>query len=75
MQVDAGDLAFQDPNRLHLLAIGPQLASRVPIQLDEDDESGGALGSAWGSPWAPLALLKPRGVLRPLRPTLHVRPL
>ena len=38
-----------DPSRLRLLAIGPQLASRVPIQVDEDDDSEGP----WGAPGAP----------------------
>ena len=37
------------PSRLRLLAIGPQLASRVPIQVDEDDDSE----EPWGAPGAP----------------------
>ena len=49
MQVIWGFLARQGANRLRLLAIGPQLASQVPIQRDEDDDSGGV----WGTPGVP----------------------
>ena len=42
-------LAAYSPDRLRQLAIGPQLASQVPIQVDEDDDSGGA----WRTPGAP----------------------
>ena len=37
-------LAAYSPDRLRQLAIGPQLASQVPIQVDEDDDSEGRLG-------------------------------
>ena len=49
MQVIWGFLAPQGANRLRLLAIGTLLASRVPLQVDEDDDSGGL----WGAPGVP----------------------
>ena len=51
MQVIWGFLARQGVNRLRLLAIGTLLASRVPIQVDANHDSGGALGGIWGSSW------------------------
>ena len=42
-------------SRLRLLAIRPQQASRVPIQVDEDDDSGGP-GEPRGSPLDPFRL-------------------
>ena len=41
-----------DPSRLRLLAIGPQLASRFPIQVDEDDDLEGP-GARLGLPLCP----------------------
>ena len=41
----------QGPDMLRRLAIGTRLASRVPIQIDTNHDSGGALGGIWGSSW------------------------
>ena len=51
MHVIWGFLARQGVGRRRLLAVGTLLASRVPIQIDANHDSGGALGGIWGSSW------------------------